>query len=80
MNYWNYRVIKTVTEYETCYSIHEVYYKDNVPWMYAENPIAVGDDIEDLKQVIKQISESLDKPILQENNQDDKPNLIEVKD
>ena len=62
---WNHRVVKHKSEDGVFYSIHEVYYEDDVPVAFTERPVpAMGESHEDLmKDMINQMS-ALTKPVL----------------
>lgn len=59
---WNYRVIKHESLDETVYGLHEVYYdKKGKPNGYTENAVAVGDTVEELKEVLKMMLSDITK-------------------
>ena len=62
---WNHRVMKHKDGEQDWFQIHEVYYKgDNVDG-YTENGISVGGNtIEELREVLNLMLESLDKEVL----------------
>ncbi len=63
MNHWNYRVIYD-PESES-FSIHEVYYENNKPTMWTENPVSiVGDDLNQLSNSFSWMQKAFSKPIL----------------
>ena len=71
---WNHRVIKKGNEAYSWYAIHEVYYdrdsKDLVQG-WTENPVPViGDSLEDLRWTLERMLESLDKPIIDDTNEE----------
>lgn len=66
MSTWNHRVMKRKDGDEDWFTIHEVYYKDNMDIEgYTKEAISVGgNSIEDLRWTLEQMIKSLDKPIL----------------
>jgi hypothetical protein len=71
---WNHRVIKEGDEADSWYAIHEVYYdrdsKDLVQG-WTENPVRViGDSLEDLRWTLEKMLESLDKPVIDNTNEE----------
>ena len=62
---WNFRVVKT----DGLYSIHDVYYDENLEIMNVgrESPV-VGEDIEDLKWTLQKMLEACDKPVIGEEH------------
>ena len=62
---WNFRVVKT----DGLYSIHDVYYDENLEIMNVgrESPV-VGEDIEELKWALRKMLEACDKPIIGEED------------
>ena len=66
MSTWNHRVMKRKDGDEDWFTIHEVYYKDNMDIEgYTKETISVGgNSIEDLRWTLEQMIKSLDKPIL----------------
>lgn len=72
---WNYRVVKKVyespfaqdidVEPETLYEIHEVYYDDCGKVMaQTQNPIIIGNSIEELHDTLEKMNQALKKPVL----------------
>ncbi len=67
MDYWNYRVIKSVNEFgDDEYQICEVYYLNDVisAWSAPLNPY--GNTPDELEEVLEMYAQALRKPILQE--------------
>ena len=62
---WNFRVVKT----DGLYSIHDVYYDENLEIMNVgrESPV-VGEDIEELKWALQKMLAACDKPIIGEKH------------
>lgn len=62
---WNFRVVKT----DGLYSIHDVYYDENLEIMNIgrESPV-VGENIEDLKWALQKMLEACDEPIIGEKH------------
>lgn len=59
---WEYRVMKRIEHNEIIYAIHEVY---SNPYGYTEKPEPIeGESIEDLRNILTQMLEALDKPVL----------------
>ena len=71
--YWNTRIIKHITDDETYYAIHEVYYrKDDTIWSWSTDPIDVMfEDKNDFGEFAKHIMEAATRPILVLNKQAD---------
>ncbi|MEM4258069.1 MAG: hypothetical protein QXL17_02815 [Candidatus Thermoplasmatota archaeon] len=67
--YWNHRVFKIPSEYESCYEIREVYYNEDGT-IHGTTVHAVaprGNSIESLKKVIGWMLQSTEYPILEED-------------
>lgn len=65
MSTWNHRVMKRKDGDEDWFTIHEVYYKDNMDIEGYTDAIPVGgNSIEELRWTLEQMIKSLDKPIL----------------
>jgi len=63
--YWNHRVIQHVYPTETYYQIHEVFYENNKPKSWTEDPVRVGgEDIKSIKWTLKMMNRCLKRPIL----------------
>ena len=62
---WNFRVVKT----DGLYSIHDVYYDENLEIMNVgrESPV-IGEDIEELKWALQKMLAACDKPIIGEEH------------
>ena len=64
-NYWNYRVMAKEYKGETWFDIHEIYYKNDIPVSYSEDPAIIGgDSLNDINNVLSLMTECLKKPIL----------------
>lgn len=62
---WNYRVIATQHNGETCLAIHEVYYHEHKPCGLTEQPVYIGGNtIKDLRWTLNRMKEALKKPVL----------------
>ena len=63
---WNHRILAHKQEDNSIYfSIHEVYYTNNIPDGYTSNPISIGsEDIKGIKWTLNRMKECLKKPIL----------------
>ncbi len=80
MSHWNHRVIKHFDKRtgETWYGIHEVFYDDQVGTVsdtgkmgWTQDPIGVvGDDIESLRWTLEHMLACLDKPMIEDNDDD----------
>ena len=68
---WNYRVIRTEDGDEPWYAIHEVYYDDNhAVDGYTLRPVTVsGNSIDDLRWTLEQMLKSLDKEVIEEEEE-----------
>ena len=73
---WNYRVMRTVVDDEVMYGIHEVYYNEkDQPESWTQDPVSpLVDSEEELKDVLRLMSEALDKPVLDKKG----TNIIDV--
>ena len=66
MNYWNYRIFK---DERGSFSIREIYYIDDVPQLYSDEPSSpFGGSIDDLKINIEYMLNCLQKPILKRSD------------
>lgn len=62
--HWNYRLIRRVTT-EEFLAVHEVFYKDGVPWMCSAEPVALyGHTEEDIQQTMLYITKGMTLPVL----------------
>lgn len=62
MSGWNHRVM----DHKTYVGIHEVYYDENgEPMSWSKEPDIVADNVEDLRWLLQKMLESLDKPMLE---------------
>ena len=63
---WNYRVVKTATDGETIFGIHEVYYDDDdKPQMYSTEPCPVfSEDLDGLRKECERFLFAVSKPVL----------------
>lgn len=51
---WNYRVIKHKDKlYGTYYGLHEVYYHKKEIYAWSEDPMVVGDTVEEIKHTLE---------------------------
>lgn len=63
--YWNTRVLAVEHSGEVEFGIYEVYYKNDKPISYTENPVSCwGNNIDDLKKDLELKHDALNKPIL----------------
>ena len=63
--YWNYRVMRHITDGIECFAIHEVHYEGVVPVSRTVNSVgATGNDLEDLKGAMELYHQALDRPVL----------------
>ena len=68
---WNHRVVRRVYKRtrgddEVFYGIHEVYYRDGVPYALTSNAVSLGSDsIEGLRDVLRTMRKCLLKPTLE---------------
>lgn len=65
---WNFRVMKCVHKGETCFRIHEVYYKTNsdseVDGYTEDGVAALGETVDELREELQRMLLALDKPVL----------------
>lgn len=63
---WDYRVVKTISNGEEYYSIHEAYYnEEDQASSITEDPVeAFGNSLEELKLDLERMLEALNKPVL----------------
>jgi len=60
---WTYQIMRRTEHGEEVYGIYEVYHN---PYGYTEKPVAIeGESVEDLKVILTQMLEALDKPVLE---------------
>ena len=68
---WNYRVIEFKEGGALCRQISEVYYENNVPYAYTEDPAGVSwNDVEGdaPHETLERMKTALDKPVLTEED------------
>ncbi|WP_434108136.1 hypothetical protein [Paraburkholderia caffeinilytica] len=69
-SHWNYRVMQFTGGEESWRAIHEVHYRDGVPWGYTEKPAIVhwdldmGDDDSTALAILERMREAISKPVL----------------
>jgi len=62
---WNHRVLIHENEGEIYFKIHEVYYKDEIPFDYTIDPVIIeSEKIKEIKWMLNKIQEAIKKPIL----------------
>jgi hypothetical protein len=66
MAHWNHRVLRHKEKSGTWYGVHEVFYDDdNLPdFTTEEAESVVGESVEELRQTLTWMLESLDHPVL----------------
>lgn len=65
-NGWNYRIIVTREKHELVFNIHEVYYTDDKPTSWSENPIyAQGSTKAGLMDDLHMMQYALHRPVLE---------------
>lgn len=65
---WNYRAVEQKYKEESWLEIKEVYYEENRPYAYADAGSPYGDNIKELKKVLTQMLEALEKPVLKDTD------------
>lgn len=75
MNHWNYRVVKRVwhnkfhQDDQDLFEICEVYYDEDNQIEYITEPYITEDSIEDLRETLKLMIASIDKPMVDRENE-----------
>jgi hypothetical protein len=73
---WNYRVVKRIwnhpywNEPTELFDICEVYYDENGDVDYMTDPVVTEDSIEDIRETLQWMLDSLDKPVIDRQNND----------
>jgi len=76
MGHWNYRVVKRIWNHKylhepmELFDICEVYYDENGDIDYATESLITEESLDDLRKTLHWMLESLDKPIIDEENND----------
>jgi hypothetical protein len=74
MGHWNYRVVKRIWNHKylhepkELFDICEVYYDENGEIDYMTSSLITEDSIDDLRETLQWMLDSLDKPIIEEKN------------
>jgi len=75
---WNYRIVRS---FGGSLGIHEVYYDEEGPRTWTENPMTLyGETLDELKEDFMMMAQALLKPILREVEHDGRPQLEEEED
>ena len=62
---WNHRILAHEIEGDIIFQVHEVYYKDDLPTHYTQNPIPIaGESIKDINWAIYEITKCTKIPLL----------------
>lgn len=77
--YWNYRVIRHVTEIlGEWFAIHEVYYEKGKPVAVTESPsYPMGETIEELQEDVQYFNQAFRRSVLDYEMFDKKYNILE---
>jgi hypothetical protein len=71
---WNYRVVKRIWNHPylheptELFDICEVYYDENGDVDYMTDPVVTEDSIEDIRETLQWMLDSLDKPVIDRQN------------
>jgi len=82
MEYWDYRIIKSIEPGESIYKIHEVYYDDNgnIDGWTEEPVLPCGENTGELREDIHYFLEAFRQPVLEIAEKNGKEGLIEAKE
>ena len=81
MSYWNYRVVRKVSEGDSYFEVHEVYYTDDdrIEGWSVEPMSPSGNTFEELGKDLAYMTQALERPLLEEITGDNgKQKLVEV--
>ena len=82
MLFWNYRIIKKISQEQPIYTIHEVYYGPDgkIEGWTVEPVLPCGEDVDELREDIFYFLQAFRQPVLELREKDGKEELVEIKE